>query len=187
MSGAKHIVIIGGGFCGTITAVNLMRNTDAPLKITIVNSGAPFIRGVAYSAYSQQHLLNVVAGNMSAFPDDNLHFINWLLAHDTYKHYDKSLLENTFIPRNIYGDYLCDIWNAAIVKKKQDAEVNVIEDFVNDLKFENTHTVKVILKKLSLYWPTMWCWQQVTLCRVILLLQIWITIPTPPIFAIPGM
>ena len=81
----KHIAIVGGGFCGIMTAVNLMKGAKSPLKVTLINSGAPLIRGIAYKTYSSTHLLNVVSGNMSAFPDEMEHFTNWLHKKEEYK------------------------------------------------------------------------------------------------------
>lgn len=143
----KHIAIIGGGFCGVITAVNLIKNAKIPLKITLIHSGSPFNRGIAYSAYSPTHLLNVPAGNMSAFPDDMEHFTNWLRTKKEYSAYQKDLLAKTFIPRNIYGEYLGEIWNTALAGKQKDTEVTIIDDYATDLDFTQNHSVKIILKK----------------------------------------
>ena len=74
----KHIVIIGGGFCGSVTAVNLARLTDAPLKVSVLNTRYPLARGIAYSTGRSEHLLNVVARNMSALADQPDHFLDWL-------------------------------------------------------------------------------------------------------------
>ena len=76
----EHIAIIGGGFSGTMTAVNLARLSTRPLRIYVVNSGHPAGRGVAYGTKRAEHLLNVAARNMSAFPDHPNHFLDWL-AH----------------------------------------------------------------------------------------------------------
>ena len=43
------IAIIGGGFSGTMTAVNLARLAESPLRVCLVNRGFPLARGVAYS------------------------------------------------------------------------------------------------------------------------------------------
>jgi len=51
----KHIVIIGGGFSGTMTAVNLARLSEVPLRVTVVNHGYPQGRGVAGKHYLVGH------------------------------------------------------------------------------------------------------------------------------------
>jgi uncharacterized NAD(P)/FAD-binding protein YdhS len=146
MTNPKHIVIVGGGFCGTMTAVNLIRNATCPLKITIVNSGAPFRRGVAFISYSETHLLNVAAGKMSAFPDDAAHFTNWVHSKDEYSGFETGLLEETYLPRNLYGEYLLHIWDATLASKKNDIEVSIIEDTVIDLEYTGTG-INILLEK----------------------------------------
>lgn len=147
MPGTKHIVIIGGGFCGIMTVVNLIKSARSPLKITLVNSGAPLVRGIAYNTYSSTHLLNVASGNMSAFPDDMDHFVDWLSKKEDYTAFQKDLLAKTFMPRNLYGEYLCDIWNTTLATKKDNIELSILDDFVSDIEIPGPASVKIILKK----------------------------------------
>ncbi|HMC98090.1 MAG TPA: FAD/NAD(P)-binding protein, partial [Flavobacteriales bacterium] len=67
--GVKHIGIIGGGFTGTMTAVQLIERSNGPLEIVILNDRGTFNKGMAYDPYSKDHLLNVTAAKMSAYPD----------------------------------------------------------------------------------------------------------------------
>lgn len=57
----KKIGIIGGGFSGMMTTVQLIRQSVQPLDITIFGDPETFGRGIAYSAYSKKLLLNVMA------------------------------------------------------------------------------------------------------------------------------
>lgn len=102
----KTIAMIGGGFSGTMTAVNLARFTKASLRAVIINCGFPTGRGVAYGTKRPEHLLNVVARNMSALADDPQHFVEWLRTHSEYADLPDAVLREMFIPRRIYGDYL---------------------------------------------------------------------------------
>jgi uncharacterized NAD(P)/FAD-binding protein YdhS len=102
----NSVVIVGGGFSGAVTAVNLVRLTDAPLSVTVVNSGHPLGRGVAYGTRRPEHLLNVVARNMSALADQPDHFVDWLLTRSDFADVPLAELRESFIPRRIYGDYL---------------------------------------------------------------------------------
>src|ERR1700734_3013935 len=102
----KHVVIIGGGFSGCLTAVNLSRLSNGPLKITIINQGYPLGRGIAYSTRNGSHLLNVVARNMSALADQPTHFVEWLRTRTEYRDEPVDRLRRKFLPRRIYGDYL---------------------------------------------------------------------------------
>ncbi len=92
-----HVAIIGGGFSGTLLAVNLLRH-DGP-RATLIERRPHTARGVAYAAAHPDHLLNVRADNMSALPDDPGHFARWLeTAHGGRI--------KGFAPRLVYGDYL---------------------------------------------------------------------------------
>ena len=73
------IAIIGGGFSGSFTAVQLIRQHRQPLRILLFNCRYPVARGIAYDTYSDEHLLNVKAGNMSAIDGEPDHFVNWFL------------------------------------------------------------------------------------------------------------
>lgn len=95
------ILIIGGGFSGTTLACQLSRCCGREVAVAIVErSGSPG-RGVAYRSRCSEHLLNVPAGNMSAFPERPDDFVEWLrksnpsLAHST-----------EFVPRELFGRYV---------------------------------------------------------------------------------
>lgn len=142
---SQHIVIIGGGFCGIMTAVNLMQKPDTKIKITLINSGYPFARGVAYSAYSESHLLNIVAGNMSAFankPDD---FTDWIHSKPEYSTLEKDILNKTFLPRKLYGEYLEEIWQKTLANKSPNVEVIIVDDTAIDVEIGEDNVV-ILLK-----------------------------------------
>src|SRR5262245_23607533 len=106
MGEAMHtIAIIGGGFCGSIAAVNLMRFSEGPLRVVLVNRGFPVGRGIAYGTRRPEHLLNVAARNMSALADHPNHFLEWLRTRNEYADTPEAVLRETFIPRRVYGDY----------------------------------------------------------------------------------
>lgn len=65
------VLIIGGGFSGTILATRLLRN--ALLSVAVLDRESIPGRGLAYSTPHRFHLLNVPAGKMSAFPDQPDH------------------------------------------------------------------------------------------------------------------
>jgi uncharacterized NAD(P)/FAD-binding protein YdhS len=101
-----HVAIVGGGFSGTLLAVNLLRH-DGP-RATLIERRAHTARGVAYAAAHPDHLLNVRAENMSALPDDPDHFVRWLAAHRPGV--------GGFVPRLVYGDYLDALLAEAIAQ-----------------------------------------------------------------------
>lgn len=130
----KTIGIIGAGFCGTMVAVHLIRMTDAPFRLVIVDRQKNRVRGIAYGSYSDRHLLNVPCGKMSAFPDDPDHFLNWTLQQPDYQDIDRSLLAGAFVPRNVYGAYLKDLWHEArIAAQGKKIVLEEVDDQVVDL------------------------------------------------------
>ena len=102
----EHVVIVGGGFSGTLFAINLQRH-DGPRATLIERRPAQMARGVAYSAAHAEHLLNVRAGNMSALPDDPAHFVRWLQAEGLGD-------AKTFVSRRVYGRYLRGLLDTAM-------------------------------------------------------------------------
>jgi uncharacterized NAD(P)/FAD-binding protein YdhS len=102
----KTVAIIGAGFSGTLTAVNLASRAKDPLRIVLINHGYPLGRGVAYSTKRAEHLLNVAARNMSAFPDQPNHFVDWLGTRSEFADVPEAVLREQFVPRKIYGDYV---------------------------------------------------------------------------------
>ena len=94
----KHVAIVGGGFSGTMLAVQLLRQGDS--RVTLIErSGTPG-RGLAYGAAHPTHLLNVRAGSMSAYPDDAGHFARWLEARGVA---DSA---TSFAPRVVFAEYV---------------------------------------------------------------------------------
>jgi uncharacterized NAD(P)/FAD-binding protein YdhS len=108
-SAPEHIAIVGGGFSGVMTAVNLVRLSKRPLHLTVINCRRPTGRGIAYSTRRPEHLLNVAARNMSAFPDEPDHFLRWLRTRSEFDIVPEIELRERFIPRMVYGDYLRSI------------------------------------------------------------------------------
>ncbi len=99
------VVIIGGGASGTLTALALARVPGLG-PLTLVDGGGAFARGVAYSTEDPVHLLNVPAGQMSAFPDQPSHLLAWLVA------LGEPADPEAFIERRLYGAYLGELLQA---------------------------------------------------------------------------
>lgn len=102
----EAVAIIGGGFSGVMTGVNLARLSKRALRLTLINHHRPTGRGIAYGTRRPEHLLNVAARNMSAFPDQPDHFLQWLHTRTEYESIPDTQLRDQFIPRLVYGDYL---------------------------------------------------------------------------------
>lgn len=101
-----HIAIIGGGASGALLAAHLLRAPAASghLRVTIVEEHHDLGKGIAYSTDHPGHLLNVRAGNMSAFPDDPGHFVRWMESHNA-----RDASPDRFAERQVYGRYLASL------------------------------------------------------------------------------
>ena len=89
-----------------MSAVNVARLSVEPLHVTVVNAAHPVGRGVAYGLRRPEYLLNVAARNMSAFPDEPEHFLEWLRTRSEFESTPEVELRERFISRQVYGDYL---------------------------------------------------------------------------------
>ncbi len=97
------LAIIGGGFSGSLLAVQLLRQARQPLRIVLIERDDLPGRGVAYRDQPDCHLLNVRAEAMSAFADQPDHFLNWLNTHYSPCH---PVGTTEYLPRRIYGAYI---------------------------------------------------------------------------------
>lgn len=102
------VAIIGGGFSGSMLAVELVRRAAAKISVVLIERRPVPGRGVAYGTQFEGHLLNVRAKNMSAYADAPDHFVRW-----AQRHYSHSVKPNDFLPRPVYGQYISSQIQAA--------------------------------------------------------------------------
>jgi len=103
----KTLVIIGAGFSGAVTAAQFMRHSTPDVRVVLINRSGTMARGLAYGTNSSLHLLNVPAGNMSAYVEEQDHFLRFCQA------LDPTYTASSFVPRKLYGDYLALILDHA--------------------------------------------------------------------------
>jgi uncharacterized NAD(P)/FAD-binding protein YdhS len=101
----KKIAVIGGGFSGTMVIRQLIDQGFTGTIDRFFRSESQTV-GPAYQESSSSLLLNVRSQNMSAFPDDQSHFLRFLQTE-----YPEQALPKEFVPRSIYGAYLTKIWH----------------------------------------------------------------------------
>lgn len=103
---SRSLVIVGGGLSGTLVAVHALRQAPAGTRVVLIERHPPVGRGVAYGTDSPDHLLNVPAGRMSAWPDDPEHFLRWVRERVGRTGYPAAVEPGDFMPRRLYGEYL---------------------------------------------------------------------------------
>jgi len=122
------VAIIGGGFTGAMLAAQLLRNSGGSVSVLLIEKGARLGRGVAYSTECAEHLLNVRARNMSAFPDDPDHFTEWARLN-----YDPAASRDDYLPRPVFGQYI-----ASVLQQEIDRHPGQVE-YVQDEAISITH------------------------------------------------
>ena len=122
----RTVVVIGGGFSGTLAALHLVR--DGSVHVTLVEPNSSPGRGMAYSPPTHDFLLNVPAGRMSAWSDRAGDFLQWLQRSDPLA--DAA----TFAPRAAYGDYLAHL----LAGERANPRLEVVRDRAIDLQRHRT-------------------------------------------------
>jgi uncharacterized NAD(P)/FAD-binding protein YdhS len=115
------ITIVGGGVSGVLLAIQLIRaRPNFPLSITLIEKERPPWLGIAYSTDKVFHLLNVRAEKMSALPDEDNHFVQWLAT----LHYNIS--PKDFASRFVYRKYIEDLFENTLASKLENIEFKFI-------------------------------------------------------------
>jgi len=130
-SGKHTIAIIGAGYSGALTAVNILRNNPpASQRVVLIEKESVVGRGLAYRCWDDNLLLNVPAGNMSALADEPDHFVSYC------EDIDPAFNAKSFVPRRLYGDYLehtlteAELSHPGILEKLAGEAVAVIPDVI---------------------------------------------------------
>ncbi|MFT4009461.1 MAG: FAD/NAD(P)-binding protein [Nocardioidaceae bacterium] len=99
------VVIAGAGAAGTLVAIHLARAATrraTPLEVVLVDPADRPGRGPSFGTTDEQHLLNVPAGGLTAFPEQPGHFVAWRRAQGLPDGADAY----AFAPRREYARYL---------------------------------------------------------------------------------
>ncbi|MGI9169900.1 MAG: FAD/NAD(P)-binding protein [Caulobacteraceae bacterium] len=129
MTDRPTVAVIGAGFSGVLTALRLLLAPDGP-RVLLIERGARFGRGAAYSTGSADHLLNVRATNMSAFVEEPSHFLDWLAAAGVAEP------GRAFVTRDRYGQYLQSMLRKAAADGGTAGRLSLEQDEVRALARE---------------------------------------------------
>jgi len=105
------IAIVGAGFSGTLLALHLLRRSQPPTRLILIERNSQFGRGLAYSTGNASHILNVPAGRMSAFHDRPNDFLEWLRSRQPE---GETADAGAFVPRQTFGAYVRALLNDEI-------------------------------------------------------------------------
>jgi hydroxyacylglutathione hydrolase len=115
------VAIIGGGFTGATLAAQLLRKSGGSVSVVLIERGARLGRGVAYSTECAEHLLNVRARNMSAYPDDPEHFLEWARLN-----HNPGASPDDYLPRPVFGQYVASVLQQEI--ERYPGQVEHVQD-----------------------------------------------------------
>ena len=121
------IVVVGGGFSGSMTAAQILRKageTRRRVRVVVIERRGAVGEGLAYGTRDLNHLLNVPAGRMSAWPDRPDDFMHWAQARNA------KAQPVDFLPRQWYGEYVRETLLATAEAAKPSAEFSVAFDEV---------------------------------------------------------
>ena len=127
----RPIAVIGAGFSGTLTALHLLSRTS-DRQILLCERNERFGRGIAYGTIDPDHLLNVRASNMSAFPDRPEHFVHWLERTGPHAGMHRTPA-GTFVSRQLYGRYLSALLKDALSGADGASRLILVPDEVIDI------------------------------------------------------
>lgn len=116
----KTVVIVGGGFSGAITAVQILRQKLNNIRVILIDRTTSVGRGLAYSTTYSECMLNVPAGNMSAFPNEPDHFVKYCQERGL------EVNDSSFVSRAIFGDYIYQLLDNVKNEYKKESRFELI-------------------------------------------------------------
>lgn len=99
------VAIVGTGASGTLTAVHIARTArsrSTAVDLVLLDPADRWGRGAAFGTPYDEHLLNVPASGMTAFPEEPGHFVDWRVRQAPGAVPEP----NAFAPRREYSRYL---------------------------------------------------------------------------------
>ena len=131
------VAVIGAGFSGTMAAIQLLARLSPGRGVLLCERAERFGPGRAYATGNPDHLLNVRAANMSAYPDRPGHFTDWLAGFDERVEPGIRVTPaGTFAARGLYGRYLAELLTGAVTGADA-LRLRLVNDAIIDIRQED--------------------------------------------------
>ena len=120
--------VLGGGFTGAAAAIACLARLDRSFRLVVVEPSVSLGRGVAYGAHHPLHLLNVRTRDLSVRANQPGDFLNWAFRQLDQGENHAGLhdgLGHTFLPRQLFGEYVRERLFAA-VEARPDVELTIV-------------------------------------------------------------
>jgi uncharacterized NAD(P)/FAD-binding protein YdhS len=128
----RTIAIVGAGFTGALLTLHLLARCSDQDRVLLIEKSPRLGAGLAYSTGNPNHLLNVRAGNMSAFSAAPDHFVQWLRAlPPPLSNQLAGPPEPTgFAPRGLFGAYVQQCLADAVWRGARGDRLTIVSDEV---------------------------------------------------------
>ena len=123
------ICVVGGGFTGVAAAIACLERLREPFRLILVEPSAWLGRGVAFGGHYPLHLLNVRTRDLSIRLSQPGDFLNWVFHQLDQGENNAGLhegLAHTFLPRQLFGEYVRQRFFEAVEHRK-DVELDVVK------------------------------------------------------------
>ena len=133
------VCVVGGGFTGATAAVACLSHIKAPFRLVMIEGTTSLGRGVAYGSHHPLNLLNVRARDLSIRAGQPADFLNWAFRQLDQGENQADLheaLAHTFLPRQLFGDYVRQRLFEA-VERRPDVAFTVVTATALDVTSDN--------------------------------------------------
>ena len=121
------VAVVGAGVTGVALTIQLAPRLAPGSRILVIGSPGETGLGLAYGTTSPDHLLNVRASRLSIINDDANHFVDWLAARRESKGVARRSLEEAYLPRYLFGEYVQQTFARVLEDARRRCVVELVE------------------------------------------------------------